>query len=203
MFVQVFQGQASDAGRMREALEDWVRRLAPGAEGWLGSTVGVTDDGYLIGIARFESAEAARRNSGRAQQGEWWSGVEKLFPQGAVFHDCSQVDAARGGGADEAGFVQVIQGRTRDVPRLRALGAEFDERFSDLRPDVLGFVAGLHDGEEGAFTQVVYFASEQAARAGERGEMPAEAAEVMQEEMELMQDVRYYDLREPWLHSPR
>jgi hypothetical protein len=24
----------------------------------------------------------------------------------------------------------------------------------------------------------------------------------LQEEMDLMQDVRYYDIREPWLHSP-
>jgi hypothetical protein len=33
--------------------------------------------------------------------------------------------------------------------------------------------------------------------------MPAEAAEVLREAMELVQDVRYYDLREPWLHTPR
>ena len=92
MFVQVFQGQVSDASQVRDAAEDWLQRLAPGAEGWLGSTMGVTDDGTFVAVARFESAEAARRNSGRAQQGEWWSGVEKLFPQGAVFHDCSQVD---------------------------------------------------------------------------------------------------------------
>lgn len=203
MFVQVFQGQVSDAGQMREALEDWMQRLAPGAEGWLGSTVGVTDDGYLIGVARFESAEAARRNSGRAQQGEWFSGVEKQFAHGVEFHDCTEVDVARGGGSDEAGFVQVIQGRARDVARLRELATTLDERFPDLRPDLLGYIAALHDGEGGAFTQVAYFASEQEARAGEQGGMPAEAAEALQEEMDLMQDVRYFDLREPWLHSPR
>jgi hypothetical protein len=203
VFVQVFQGQVSDADQVRQALEDWVQRLSPGAEGWLGSTAGVTDDGTFVGVARFESAEAARRNSGRAQQGEWWSGLEKLFPHGAVFHDCSEVDVGRGGGSDEAGFVQVIQGRTRDVARLRELGTSLDERFPGLRPDLLGFIAALHDGEDGAFTQVGYFSSEQEARAGEQSEMPAEAAEEMREEAELMQDLRYFDLREPWLHSPR
>jgi hypothetical protein len=203
MFVQVFQGQVSDAGQVRQALEDWVQRLAPSAEGWLGSTAGVTDDGTFIGVARFESAEAASRNSGRAQQGEWWSGVEKLFPTGAVFHDCSVVDVGRRGGSDEAGFVQVIQGRARDVARLRELGTALDERFPDVRPDLLGVISALHDGEDGAFTQVAYFTSEQEARAGERGEMPAEAAEALREEMELVLDMRYYDLREPWLLSPR
>ncbi|MHA6617099.1 hypothetical protein [Pseudonocardia sp. DLS-67] len=202
MFVQVFQGQVRDADQARRATEDWLQRLAPGAEGWLGSTTGVTDDGRLFGIARFESAEAARRNSGRAQQGEWFSGVEKLFPHGVEFHDCSEVDVARLGGSDDAGFVQVIQGRARDVARLRELAATFDDRFPDLRPDLLGFIAALHDGEDGRFTQVAYFTSEQEARAGEQGEMPPEAVEALREEMDLMQDVHYHDLREPWLHSP-
>jgi hypothetical protein len=201
VFVQVFQGQIGDAEQMREALEDWTRRLAPGADGWLGSTVGVTDDGTLIGIARFESAEAARRNSGRAQQGEWFSGVEKLFPEGVQFHDCSDVSVARRGGSDEAGFVQVMQGRTADVARLRELTASLDRDHPDMRPDLLGYITALHDGGDGAFTQVMYFTSEAEARAGERGEMPADAAEVLRGAMELIQDLRYYDLREPWLHS--
>ena len=33
--------------------------------------------------------------------------------------------------------------------------------------------------------------------------MPAEATEALHELMGLVQDVRYYDLREPWLYSPR
>ena len=202
MFVQVFQGQVSDAAQVREALEDWAQRLAPGADGWLGSTAGVADDGTFVGVARFASAEAARRNSGRAEQGEWWSGLSKLFTDDPVFHDCSEVDVVRGGGSDRSGFVQVIQGRLVDVARMRELARAFDERFPDLRPELLGFVAALHDGEEGAFTQIAYFTSEEEARAGEQGEVPAEAAEVMRELMELTQDLRYFDLREPWLHSP-
>jgi hypothetical protein len=203
VFVQVFQGQVGDAEQMREALEDWTQRLAPGAEGWLGSTVGVTDDGTLIGMARFESAEAARRNSGRAQQGEWFSGVEKLFADGVEFHDCSEVFVARRGGSDDAGFVQVMQGRTQDVARLREMTSSLDRDHPDMRPDLLGYITAMHDDQDGAFTQVMYFTSEEEARAGERGEMPAEAAQVLREAMELIQDLRYYDLREPWLHSPR
>ena len=64
-------------------------------------------------------------------------------------------------------------------------------------------VVAVHDDEDGAFTLTAYFTSEEAARAGEREEPPAEAAELLREQMQLMQDVVYLDLREPWLHLPR
>jgi hypothetical protein len=63
-------------------------------------------------------------------------------------------------------------------------------------------VVGEHDDEDGAFTRAAYFTSEQAARAGEQEEPPPDAAELLREEMALMQDVVYFDLREPWLYSP-
>ena len=203
MFVQVIQGRVSDATQVRQGVDDWMARLAPGAEGWLGSTAGVTDDGTSIAVVRFASAEAARRNSGRAQQGEWWSGMSKLFSGEVTFHDCSDVATARAGGTDDAGFVQVMQARTQDLARLRGVDAMFEQRFPDLRPELLGYLVAVHDDEDGAFTLAAYFTSEEAARAGEREEQPPEAAELLREEMELMQDVVYFDLREPWLHSPQ
>jgi hypothetical protein len=203
VFVQVIQGQVTDTRQVRQLLDEWVERLAPDAAGWLGSTAGVTDDGTFLAIARFESADAARRNSGRAQQGEWWSNLSKLFTGDVVFHDCSEVQTARAGGSDDAGFVQVMQGRTPDVARLRELAGTFDGQLRDLRPDLLGFVIGFHDGEDGAFTQVGYFTSEEEARQAERQEPPPEAAEVLRHADDLMPDLRYYDLREPWLYSPR
>jgi hypothetical protein len=203
VFVQVFLGQVTDAGRVRAALDDWVERLAPGAQGWLGSTSGVTDDGTFIGAARFASADAARRNSGRAVQGEWWAGLSKLFSSAVAVHDCSEVDVVRGGGSDRAGFVQVTQGRTTDVGRMREIAAVFEQYFPHLRPDLLGFLAGWHDDEYGAFTQIAYFTSEEEARAAEKREFPTEAAEAQREGVELMQDLHFYDLRKPWLHSPR
>jgi hypothetical protein len=203
MYVQVIQGRVSDATQVRQCLDDWMERLAPGADGWLGSTGGVTDDGTLIAVVRFESAEAAQRNSGRAQQGEWWSGMSKLFSGDVTFHDCSDVVAVRAGGSDDAGFVQVMQGRTDDLARLRDVDAMFEQRFPDLRPELLGYLVALHDDEDGAFTLTAYFTSEEAARAGERAELPPDAAELLQEEMGLMRDLVYLDLREPWLDSPR
>jgi hypothetical protein len=202
VFVQVFQGRVSDASQVRAGLEDWVARLSAGAAGWLGSTAGVTDDGTFVALARFDSAEAAQRNSGRAEQGEWWSGMSKLFDGEVTFHDCSQVVTTRGGGSDDAGFVQIMQGRTQDLARLREVDEMFEQRFPDLRPELRGYTVGVHDDEDGAFTLAAYFTSEEAARAGEREQPPAEAAELLQEQMQLMHDVAYFDLRDPWLHSP-
>ena len=91
MFVQVFKGQVSDAGEMRAALQRWRQELAPGATGWLGSTAGVTENGTFVGIARFESEEAARRNSDRPEQGQWWSQTEKLFTGEVTFRDSTDV----------------------------------------------------------------------------------------------------------------
>ncbi len=69
MFVQVITARTSDAAQVRAALDRWNEELAPGAEGWLGSTSGVTEDGRLVALARFESEEAAQRNSDRPEQG--------------------------------------------------------------------------------------------------------------------------------------
>ena len=203
MFVQVIQGRVTDARPVKNALDDWASRLAPEAEGWLGSTAGVTGDGSFLCTARFSSAEAARHNSGSALQGEWWSGLSKVFSGDVVFHDCTEVDVIRGGGSDRAGFVQVIQGRTADVAGLRRAAAVLEERFPDVRPDLLGYITCMHDGENGAFTQVAYFTSELEARVAELEEPPAEMVEYLRQEQELMHDLRFYDVREPLLYSPR
>ena len=63
----------------------------------------------------------------------------------------------------------VALGRTRDLARLRDVDAMFEQRFPDLRPELLGYLVAVHDNEDGAFTLAAYFTSEQAARAGERG----------------------------------
>ena len=79
MFVQVIQGQVSDAAQVRAQLDKWVAEIAPHATGWLGSTSGVTDDGTLVAVARFESEEAAQQNSDRDEQGAWWDEMAENF----------------------------------------------------------------------------------------------------------------------------
>ncbi|HET9290260.1 MAG TPA: hypothetical protein VFQ49_04195, partial [Actinomycetes bacterium] len=172
MFVQVIQGQVADAEQVRAAFDRWDRELAPGATGWLGSTAGVTDDGRFIALARFESEEAARRNSGRPEQDRWWAETARLFSGEASFTDSDDVVVDVVGEPGDAGFVQVMRGRGTDTDRARELMAQDSSEWADFRPDILGSVAVLHDG--GAYTMAIYFTSEEEAREGERKEPPAE-----------------------------
>jgi len=40
----------------------------------------------------------------------------------------------------------------RDLARLREVDAIFEQRFPKLRPELLDYVVGVHDDEDGGFT---------------------------------------------------
>lgn len=201
MFVQVIEGRVNDPAGMRAHVETWKSTVAPGAAGWLGSTAGVTDDGTAIAVVRFESEEAARRNSERPEQGEWWSTMATFYDGDPSFQDCTLVDVDTEGDPNQAGFVQVMRGQVSDVARSRELMANDPTDWASFRPDVLGRVwAGSEDGN---WTMAIYFTSEADARAGEQKEAPAETAAVMAELNALsVGEPRFLDLRDPWLESP-
>ena len=201
MFVQVIRGQVSDPEQVRAALDRWSEQLAAGATGWLGSTAGVTEDGRFVALARFESEEAARRNSDRPEQGQWWMETSKLFTGEVTFLDSSDVTADVQGDPDTAGFVQVMQGRGSDPERARELMAQNPDDWAAFRPDVIGSVAVGHEG--GAYTMAMYFTSEEAAREGERKEPPPQLKAQMEEMNQLsVGEPEFLDLRQPWLYSP-
>ena len=201
MFVQVIQGRVTDPSAVRTQLETWKAELAPGADGWLGSTAGVTDDGTLVLLARFDSEEAARRNSDRPEQGVWWEETRALFVDEPQFHDSERVEVDLPGDPDQARFVQVMQGRTADPDRARELMNDDSVDWTEHRPDILGSLTVEHDGD--AYTMALYFTSEEDAREGERKEPPPEM-EVLMKEMDSLTvgETAYLDLEEPWLHSP-
>jgi len=201
MFIQVIRGQVSDPEQVHAALLRWQQQLAPGAPGWLGSTAGVTGDGQFIGLARFESADAARRNSERPEQGQWWAETARLFTGQVSFADSSDVTANLPGDPDQAGFVQVMQGRGSDPDRAIQIMAENPEEWAAFRPEVLGSVAIGHDG--GGYTMALYFTSEQDARAGERKEPPPRIRAQMAELGQLnLGEPEFLDLWQPWITSP-
>jgi hypothetical protein len=202
MFVQVIQGQVSDAGKARAALERWVQELSPGATGWLGSTAGVTDDGMFIAVVRFATEQAARRNSDRPEQGRWWAETAKLFSGEPTFHDSRNVIVDVLGDPNQAGFVQVMQGRGSDPERARELMAQSSDEWAAFRPDVIGSVTALHEG--GAYTMTLFFTSEAAAREGERKDPPPALKAQMDEMNALTIGVpEFFDLKQPWLYSPQ
>ena len=201
MFVQVIQGRTSDPAAMRAQSDRWGAELGPGADGWLGSTAGVTDDGRAIAIVRFESAEAAERNSSRPEQGAWWEGMAATYDGEPTFQNHTLVDVDTYGDPDQAGFVQVMQGNVSDVHRGLELMQSDPTDWATVRPDILATCwAG---SEDGSWTMAIYFTSEAAAREGEQKETPPEAAAVMEELNALSVGAPVFlDLRDPWLMTP-
>lgn len=201
MFVQVIQGLVNDPAQIRDALDLWDEQLAVGAEGWLGSTAGVTEEGQFVLLARFESEQSARRNSDRPEQHQWWMETAKLFTGEVTFRDSSDVTVDIQGDPDGAGFVQVMQGRSSDPGRARDLVAQNPDEWAAFRPDVLGSVTVVR--EDGGYTMALYFSSEQAAREGERKEPPPNLKAQMAEMSKLsVGEPEFLDLRQPWLYSP-
>jgi hypothetical protein len=199
VFIQIIQGICHDADALRRQTQTWSAEIAPKAEGYLGGTYGVTDDNRFIGVVRFESKEAAARNSARPEQDAWWSVTKKAFDGQVTFHDCDDAATFLDGGSDNAGFVQVIQGRTTDPERYRAFANRPMDGLRQARPEVIGGTMALDP--DGYITQTIAFTSEEAARKGESQEMPEEERKAFEEEMSQLKDVTYLDLRHPWFSS--
>lgn len=202
MFVQVITGKVSDTARVRTAMDRWAEELAPGADGWLGSTTGVTDDGRLAIVARFDSEEAARRNSDRPEQGQWWAETAELLDGDATFRDSVKVTPDVRGNPDQAGFVQVMQGEQGPDPeRAQQIMDENSDEWAAFRPDILGSLGVAHP--DGTWTMVMYFTSEADARDGERKPVPPKLQAQMDEMGTLSSAVpEFFDLRTPSLTSP-
>jgi hypothetical protein len=201
MFIRVIQGRATNPPGIRRDLGRWQRQLAADADGWLGSTTGITEDGWSITVVRFASEAQARRNSDRPEQREWWRDASQHLARIAV-HDASKVHTYGEGGADEAGFVQVIQGHIDDLERMAILGRDQEKVRAGEAPHILGMTVAEHTDRPGGFTQIVYFTSEQDAQQFQP-EPTIEADEPAQEERRsLMTNLRSFDLRDPQMLSP-
>lgn len=198
MFVQVITAPVGDAQAVERAMERWVAERRPAAKGFLGSTSGVSAQGVFVAVARFESEELARQNSDDPAQTAWWNELSKGFSGDATFHDTTEVDISGSGGSDEAGFVQVIQGRARDKDAMRSMNKMFEERMREERPDIIG---GLTAWDGDSFTDVVYFTNEAEARAGEAKELAPDVQAEFERWQSLIEEVRFYDLTEPRLTS--
>lgn len=201
MFVQVIQGTANDPVALRRQWEQWDRELKADAQGFLGGTAGVTAEGEFIALVRFEDEAAARANSDRPEQGAWWEETSQYLDE-PMFHDCTLVDLVNDGGSDDAGFVQVIQGKVTDVDKARKIDAAMQDDLRSLRPDLIGGIVAWHP-RDGRFTNAMYFTSEAEARAKEQETSDAPTFERYLSEYQAIADGEpaYLDLSDPWYSS--
>jgi hypothetical protein len=195
MFVQIIEGTTTDQANLERQLDRWASDLRPDAEGFLGATLGVTADGHVVDIVRFDDEAHARGNSERPEQGRWWTETEGCFADDVAFTESSDVEMLADGGSDRAHFVQVMKSEGVDRDRIHA----FDDAMApylEQRPDILGGMR-VWTGPDRC-VEVIYFTSEQEARRGE-AQVPPELDEAFQEYADLMDGVQYLDLREPKL----
>jgi hypothetical protein len=193
MFMQVIQGHVRDADALMRATDQWRQELQPGATGFLGSTSGVTAEGMGVLVARFQDEAAAKANGARPEQTAWWKATASLFDGEVQFIDCPDCDVMLEGGSDNAKFVQLIECRATDRDAMREAGREMEVDLRSSRPEILGGVIGWRDDHE--FVQVMYFADEDRARAGEMAmsdnPRTAEWGKLLEGEP------RFLDLRDP------
>lgn len=200
MFVQIIQAQVKDADGVMRSLDTWKTEVGPKAQGWLGTTAGITPAGELVAVARFESEEIAMKNSDSPEQTKWWENFSQSLDGEATFFNSSGVSLSGKGGSDNAGFVQVMQGKVNDIEKAKALDARMEQGMDDKRPDVIGSLTAYQD--DGTFYSVIYFTSMEEARQGEK-EMTENPPPEMAEWSALMEgEMKFYDLEEPVLVSP-
>ena len=198
MFVQVIKGRTRDAEGIRRRNEAWRKEVRPGATGFLGSTAGVAADGTFIAIARFADEASARANSERPEQSAWWAETAKLFEGEPSFRESSDVSLLFDGGSDQAGFVQVMEGRVTDRAKLESM--ESEELLGKLRaarPDLIGSLRVWFP--EGAFVDTAYFTNEADAR---KGESSGEFSGPQQELGSLFAEMTFVDLGDPMFSGP-
>jgi hypothetical protein len=198
MFVQIITGPVSDKERFVREGARWQRDLKPGATGFVGGTWGLGSGGMGICVAQFESETAAKANSDRPEQGEWWAAIEPAFGD-VTFRDTTDVDVIAQPHAPDAGFVQLIQGRVKDPEGARAFMQGAEDQLREARPDIVGGLVAWH-GVDGEFTQVMYFTSQEAARAGEKAMEDDEVGAAYEEMMAT--EPTFVDVFEPHVYCP-
>ena len=196
MFVQVIEGRTKDPKALTDHGKQWERDVKPGAVGFLGATTGVTADGRVIAIVRFEDEAAAQANAARPEQTAWFEVMQKLYDGAPSFTESTDTSEWLGGGSDDAGFVQVMKSTGVNRATVEKMDEMF-EPFTHLRPDLLGGFR-VWTGPDSCY-DVAYFTSEAEARKGEQSEMPDEMKAAMAELQEGMGETEYFDLTDPQL----
>src|SRR4051812_38378023 len=109
MFVQLIKGKVADEESLRRQDERWRTDVRPGAVGFLGSTVGITDDGTFVAIARFEDEAAAKKNA--AAQRQRRGGTDRSRASGGepASGEWGEALMRLEGGSSGAGFGQLIE----------------------------------------------------------------------------------------------
>ena len=197
MFIQMVQGECTRRTEMRALVDSWCSGIAD-EDGWLGGTYGFTDDNRFVGIVRFTDSKACIDAAQRPGAALFWAQALELLDSPVEIHQSDDVTLMFDGGADDAGFVQVLTGQLKDAAQMRYLVADQDmtAMLHATRPEILG--ATLAISQDGTFTETIAFTDEALARQGESIRMPEQVRRTLSD---AVAEVEYLDLRNPWFAS--
>jgi hypothetical protein len=195
MYTRVIEGQSVAKPLLHNAWDQLGDELRKG-EGFLGSTGGVDRLTHFISEFRFESEESARTLMVQPRAELWYEEIIAHTTELDI-RDTSEVDILLPRGSGGVGFVQFITGKTTDRERMKATNRAMQDILRAERPEVLGATIAWHPDDR--FTETVYFTSERDARAGESREFPGGVTGLFGQLMQLLSEVAFVDLRDPWL----
>jgi hypothetical protein len=196
LFAQVLTFKVADSPALFDAFDTWNKEIGSKAPGFLGGSGGITDDGTAVVIVRYRTAEECLAVRELPEHQQWRADSLPLIAGEIVSKDSVNVITDLPGNPEEAGFVQVIQGRLSDPEDAFGLGAEDRKALAEARPDIIGRELILHDNSE--FTLVVSFTNEEQARIGEQQPLPDDVAAQRDRVFSGPDGVpTFYDLRKP------
>lgn len=199
MFVSVIEGNVLAKALLRNAWEQLQTALSAD-DGWIRSAAGVDGSGRFIGLTYLSSAEAWSELVKRADVRLWLDNVQAHLDS-PTSSESPQASVLIDPGHEPARFMQFIKARTSDVERFTAVNDAFQIEVRSHRPDVVGSLITWLEGDR--FIETVLFSSEQDARDAESREFPGGIEGLFGELMQLMQDIDYRDVRDPWLASSK
>lgn len=186
MLVQVLTALVAE----RDELAERAHQAGSAAPGIRALTGGVTDDGRFVAVARFE----------KGSPGAWWAGLEACLVGPVVVRESSDVEVILGGVTGDAGFIEVIEGRTADRAVFMQLERELEHSFSAERPDFLGSL--LLWWPDGAWMEVASFTSADDVRAGDARSLPPSVEELVASWEEVAGRTSQLDIAAPWFFGP-
>ncbi len=196
IFVQIVQGEVHHPERTRDHYERWFDQVAPGADGWLSSTAGVTEDNEFVAVVRFASELAVRANTQRPEHTRWWEEMQREFAAPATVHHCARVATFGESRPDHAGFAQVVQGTTGKLSEVLENVAETEQHH--IYEHHLNVTGGLvADHGDHRFTELIYYPSDEAARHSGTEGLARKGVSLVERLAGVVADVRYFDLHDP------
>jgi hypothetical protein len=186
MLAQVVQVRTNDPDGARPLLERLARDVAPVARG----SVGVTEDGVLFAVFLMDREDAVQLDDVPG-----WVGLSRFIERDVDVRTSRRVAVFGEGASPRAGFVQVVQGRLSDLELALEHLAGLQVLLAEHLPALVGSVTVLHAPD--GFTRVLYFSSEDEARATETDFPPALQDADEQARRFLVGEPTFLDFRHP------